>query len=97
MAESGAPGVRIQFHHRVPMRDGITLSADIFFPAEADGQARFPVVLLRAPYLKASEDQIGTPLNVAGMRTCGDTRGAGRPATPDGPLGSRRQYNQHAR
>ncbi len=41
--------VRIDFNVRVPMRDGVTLSADVYRPA-AEGQ--YPVVLYRTPYTK---------------------------------------------
>src|SRR4051812_7377423 len=46
------PGkVRMLFNQRVPMRDGVTLSADIYMPA---GEiVPRPVVLSRTPYLKA--------------------------------------------
>ncbi len=43
--------VRVLFNQRAPMRDGVTLSADIYLPA---GPAkRRPVVLTRTPYVKA--------------------------------------------
>ena len=38
-----------KFDVRIPMRDGITLSADIWMP-EAKG--RYPAILLRTPYIK---------------------------------------------
>lgn len=41
-----------QYNVRVPMRDGVTLSADIFFPAETKRGERFPVILARTPYNK---------------------------------------------
>ncbi len=40
------------YNLRVPMRDGITLSADIFFPEAAKHGERFPVILVRTPYNK---------------------------------------------
>lgn len=44
--------MRILFNQRVPMRDGITLSADVYLPA---GELRRrPVILGRTPYLKAT-------------------------------------------
>src|SRR5487761_116069 len=53
---------RIAFDQRVPMRDGVSLSADIYFPASSgnddatDAQARrWPAILTRTPYMKASE------------------------------------------
>ena len=51
MANSQTPRVRIDFDRRVPMRDGVTLSADIYFPGES---GKHPVILMRTPYLKAN-------------------------------------------
>ena len=48
--------VKIEFDRRIPMRDGVTLSADIYRP---DSTARFPVILSRTPYLKAPRDKEG--------------------------------------
>jgi uncharacterized protein len=39
--------LKLEHHARVPMRDGVELSADIYRP-DADG--KFPVLLLRTPY-----------------------------------------------
>lgn len=48
--------VRTEFDVRVPMRDGITLSADIYHPIAPAGETeKWPVVLERTPYVKASE------------------------------------------
>ncbi|HEU5379548.1 MAG TPA: CocE/NonD family hydrolase [Ktedonobacteraceae bacterium] len=44
--------VRVLFNQRIPMRDGVTLSADVYLPA-GELQKR-PVILSRTPYLKAS-------------------------------------------
>src|SRR5262245_20124769 len=44
--------VWIDFDRRVPMRDGVELSADIYRPND-DG--RYPVILARTPYLKSAE------------------------------------------
>jgi hypothetical protein len=44
--------VRRQFDMRIPMRDGISLSADVWLPAEP---GRYPVLLIRTPYLKTGE------------------------------------------
>lgn len=38
-----------QFDVRVPMRDGVTLSADIWRPA---GPGRYPAIVMRTPYLR---------------------------------------------
>ncbi|GCF10961.1 CocE/NonD family hydrolase [Dictyobacter arantiisoli] len=42
--------LQIQFDQRVPMRDGVTLSADIYMPVAG---APCPVILMRTPYMKA--------------------------------------------
>lgn len=39
--------VRFMFDSRIPMRDGVELSADIYLPAEV---GRFPAILQRTPY-----------------------------------------------
>ncbi len=44
---SKVPGVTIDLDRRIPMRDGVTLSADIYSP---DGPGPFPVILVRTPY-----------------------------------------------
>ena len=45
---------QIQFDQRVPMRDGITLSADIYMSVLVSEQVdRRPVILLRTPYMKS--------------------------------------------
>ncbi len=41
--------IRRQFDVRVPMRDGVTLSADVWMPA---APGRYPVILVRTPYMK---------------------------------------------
>ena len=41
-------GVRAMYDVRVPMRDGVTLSADVFLPKDEPGP--FPVILYRTPY-----------------------------------------------
>ncbi|MFL5801022.1 MAG: CocE/NonD family hydrolase, partial [Roseiflexaceae bacterium] len=47
--------VWIDFDRRVPMRDGVTLSADIYRP---QGDGRHPVILRRTPYLKTSQSAL---------------------------------------
>jgi putative CocE/NonD family hydrolase len=45
----------IAFDQRVPMRDGVTLSADVYFPQEwRDQSGQWPVILTRTPYVKAN-------------------------------------------
>ena len=47
--------LRILFDQRVPMRDGVTLSADVYLPTVETGKmAAWPVILLRTPYIKAN-------------------------------------------
>ncbi len=43
--------VQVLFDCRVPMRDGVSLSADVYLPVE--GERPYPTILLRTPYLKA--------------------------------------------
>ncbi len=47
---------RIMFDQRVPMRDGVTLSADVYLPAPLNGgeERRWPAILTRTPYQKAN-------------------------------------------
>ena len=55
--QTAAPGpVLMQYDVRVPMRDGVTLSADVYRPR---GSARVPIILVRTPY------DNGTAPNVA--------------------------------
>jgi putative CocE/NonD family hydrolase len=44
---SRRPGVKTRLDVKIPMRDGVKLSADIYLP---DGPGPFPVVLVRTPY-----------------------------------------------
>ncbi|GHO95806.1 hydrolase [Reticulibacter mediterranei] len=46
--------LQILFDQRVPMRDGITLSADVYLPAgELESIGQRPVIVTRTPYMKA--------------------------------------------
>ena len=64
-ASAGAPAqaaaaspiypVRVERNVRIPMRDGVTLSADIYRP---DSEQRFPALLLRTPYSNNTPDEI---------------------------------------
>ncbi|HZU13365.1 MAG TPA: CocE/NonD family hydrolase [Chloroflexota bacterium] len=49
------PQTTIDFNVRVPMRDGVTLSADVYRPIE---RGRYPVLLTRTPYVKANERMV---------------------------------------
>lgn len=56
MLISNSNQIRIEFDQRVPMRDGITLSADIYRPIDASSASRkYPVILTRTPYMRLSE------------------------------------------
>jgi len=48
--EAGALEVRLEKSHMVPMRDGIRLSIDLYFPQNAG--KKLPVILVRTPYNK---------------------------------------------
>jgi putative CocE/NonD family hydrolase len=50
--ETTAYQVKIEFNERVPMRDGVELSVDIYRPDVSD---KFPVILTRTPYNKSTE------------------------------------------
>src|SRR5262245_9886007 len=43
--------IKIDFDRRVPMRDKVELSADVYRP---DASGRYPVILSRTPYTKTS-------------------------------------------
>lgn len=45
-------GIFARYNVRVPMRDGVTLSADIFCPEETRRGERVPAILVRTPYNK---------------------------------------------
>src|SRR5436305_2649477 len=56
MTKQSSQAVRIEFNVRVPMRDGITLSADIYHPVASAGTVqKWPTLIERTPYVKASE------------------------------------------
>ena len=48
----------------VPMPDGVSLAADIYYPALGDARApgMFPVILERTPYNKAAPAQVTTTI-----------------------------------
>lgn len=84
--------VSTDYDVRVPMRDGLRLSADIYRP-HAPGE-RFPLILVRSPYLsKTSDQQIETARYFAGqgyafalmdVRGRGDSEGVFQPYRNDG-------------
>ena len=49
-------GVEARYNVKVPMRDGVHLSADIYFPAGLSGP--FPVILGRTPYNNMTEESV---------------------------------------
>ena len=53
--------LRILFNQRIPMRDGICLSADVYLPADGvnEGEGR-PVILIRTPYMKTKVSVLDT-------------------------------------
>jgi uncharacterized protein len=84
--------VKIEFDRRIPMRDGVTLSADIYRP---DAGSRFPVILTRTPYLKTPRDKEaleryryfaarGYVIVVADVRGRGDSGGVFVPYRDEG-------------
>jgi uncharacterized protein len=70
---------RVQFGVQTPMRDGVSLSADIWLPKEP---GRYPSILVRTPYIKSSGD-LGLPAMAQSYAEHGyvfmvqDTRGRG--------------------
>lgn len=50
----------ILFDQRAPMRDGVTLSADVYLPVPPNGGGgrRWPAILTRTPYQKASVNML---------------------------------------
>ncbi len=46
--QSEKMGPRLMLDQRVPMRDGVELSADVYLPGDGDGP--WPVILQRTPY-----------------------------------------------
>ncbi|HEY7781716.1 MAG TPA: CocE/NonD family hydrolase [Ktedonobacterales bacterium] len=90
-------GPRILFDQRVPMRDGVTLSADVYLPSlKPDSPARWPVILTRTPYVKATSVAVetgrywsehGYAWVAMDVRGRGDSDGAFVPYFNDGPDG----------
>jgi len=93
-----APGPRpdsvaIQFDVRIPMRDGVTLAADIYRPATP---GRYPVILMRTPYNKNGDAILkegrafatrGYVYVAADVRGRGDSDGEWRPYFHEGDDG----------
>ena len=86
-------GVVRKFNIRIPLREGIALSADLVLPEELPA----PVVVVRTPYGKAGErqSQRGTVMANGGyacmhvdVRGRGDSDGSFQPYRNDGPDGA---------
>ncbi len=45
---------KVMYDVKVPMRDGIKLSANVYFPKESENEGPFPVLMNRTPYIKDS-------------------------------------------
>jgi len=82
-----------RFNVRIPLREGITLSADLVLPEKLPA----PVVVVRTPYGKAGErqSQRGTVFAKGGyacmhvdVRGRGDSDGGFEPYRNDGPDGA---------
>jgi uncharacterized protein len=56
MSTSSTRKIHIEFGLHVPMRDSVTLSADVYRPIDSlHTSKRYPVILTRTPYMKLSE------------------------------------------
>jgi putative CocE/NonD family hydrolase len=97
MTSSSARQMHIAFDQRVPMRDGLTLSADVYLPADPVREAGpWPVVLMRTPYQKANMRVLETGKYYTGhgyvfvamdVRGRGDSDGEFVPHVNEGPDG----------
>ena len=83
----------VRFNVRIPLRDDITLSADLTFPAELPA----PAVVVRTPYGKSGEVQSkrakmlaagGYVAVLVDVRGRGDSDGIFQPYRNDGPDGA---------
>lgn len=54
--------VRLEPSHMLPMRDGVRLSTDLYFPEGASG--KLPVILIRTPYNKSSYRRDNSPTHI---------------------------------
>src|SRR5262249_46243381 len=70
-----------QFDVRVPMRDGVTLTADVYRPTEP---GRYPVVLTRTPYNKISDGLLKQARAFVGRGFVFGALDVGGRGTPDG-------------
>ncbi|HEX3752753.1 MAG TPA: CocE/NonD family hydrolase, partial [Streptosporangiaceae bacterium] len=86
-------GISRQFNVRIPLRDGITLAADVVRPAGRPA----PAVVMRTPYGRSGERQsaraevfakAGYAFLYVDVRGRGDSDGAFEPYRNDGPDGA---------
>ncbi|WIG57932.1 MAG: X-Pro dipeptidyl-peptidase-like [Ktedonobacterales bacterium] len=94
MSMSFPAQTRLVFDQRVPMRDGVTLSADVMFPAGApENGKRYPAIVLRTPYIKANPvtyanaryfAERGYVYVMMDVRGRGDSDGVWKPYVHDG-------------
>ncbi|GCE14687.1 CocE/NonD family hydrolase [Tengunoibacter tsumagoiensis] len=71
--------VKVLFDQRIPMRDGVTLAADIYLPLNRPLERR-PVVLLRTPYMRMTANRIELAYDFVKQGytfVCVDVRGRG--------------------
>jgi putative CocE/NonD family hydrolase len=85
-----------EYNVRVPLRDGVTLSADIYRPRETGNGMRVPVILVRTPYNKNQGSYIeparyfaehGYAYVTMDVRGRGDSDGVFVPYRNEGPDG----------
>ena len=93
LSQPRADSVLIDFDARVPMRDGVTLAADVYRPL---APGRYPVVLTRTPYnktdatlLKKAREFVarGFVYVAVDVRGRGDSEGEWRPYRDEGDDG----------
>ena len=97
MSTPTAREIRIEFDQRVPVRDGITISADVYRLVDSSNEAKkYPVILTRTPYLKLSERMLvpakyfaerGYVFVAMDVRGRGDSDGVFVPYFNEGPDG----------
>ena len=51
--------VRVEENVRVPMRDGVKLATDLYFPEGVTG--KLPAILIRTPYNRKNATKMGAP------------------------------------
>ncbi len=87
------PGITRRFNVRIPLRDGLTLSADLTLPPALPA----PVIVIRTPYGKSGERQSARATTFAtggyavlqvDVRGRGDSDGEFQPYRSDGPDGA---------